>query len=100
MKLSLTVLVTVAYCAPEKKKRKTTNERFTIPTPAPPVPCSTAPHEIVWSSNGPTNTGSRGGSPFTSVDNGQNGQITFDSYESNAYCFVDIGTSCGNEERK
>ena len=53
----------------------------------PQVPCS-----IAVSDTG----GINGGSPFTSVDNGQSGQVTFESYEDNVNCYVDIGSSCAN----
>ena len=50
-----------------------------------PVPCSTAESKTKWIS---------GGSPFKSVDNGQSGKVTFDSYVNNVNCYVDIGPSC------
>ena len=53
----------------------------------PQVPCSTAVSDT---------GGINGGSPFTSVDNGQSGQVTFESYEDNVNCYVDIGSSCAN----
>merc|ERR1712176_281160 len=84
MKLSLTLLATASYCAPERKKQ----EKFTFERSMwsiPPVPCSAALSDNISVS---------GGSPFTSVDNGQSGQVTFDSYTSWANCFVDIGPSC------
>ena len=49
--------------------------------------CSTIPNNDIFIS---------GGSPFTSVDNGQNGQVTFESYKNNVNCYVDIGSSCPN----
>ena len=85
MKLSLSLLATATFCAPEGKKRqKSESERsFTRP---PPVPCSTEVSDS-WLTSG--------GSPFKFVDNGQSGQVTFESYERNANCYVDIGSSCG-----
>ena len=79
MKLSLTLLATASYCAPERKKqKKSTNDRLVRSTP---VPCT----EV------------NGGSPFTFLDNGASGQVTFDSYSFDVYCYVDIGASCDAE---
>ena len=84
MKLSLTLLATASHGAPERKKqKKLTNDRSLWSRP--PVPCSTAVSHH-WNSYG--------GSPFTSVDNGQSSQVTFESYTGNAYCYVDIGSNC------
>ena len=81
MKLSLTLLATASYGAPQREKL--TNDRSAWSTT--PVPCSKAVSNSV---------GVFGGSPFKSVDNGQSGQVTFESYTSWTNCFVDIGSSC------
>ena len=77
MKLSLSLLQTASYCAPERKKQN----KLRIDRLVSPVPCN----EI------------NRGTPFTSLDNGESGQVTFDSYVENVYCYVDIGASCGAE---
>ena len=83
MKLSLTLLATASFGAPEKKKQlKLTNDRSS--SSRSPVPCSAAVSD---------NREIAGGSPFESVDNGQSGQITFDSYTRWAHCYVDLGSS-------
>ena len=85
MKLSLSLLATASYGAPEKKKqRKFKNDR-TYASSVPLVPCSTTVSDS-WEISG--------GSPFKSIDNGQSGQVTFESYTNYAYCYVDIGSSC------
>ena len=82
MKLSLTLLATAAYCAPERKRhQKLKNDRSS----GPPVPCSATVSDY-WKFPG--------GSPFESTNNGQSGQVTFESYTHNANCYVNIGSSC------
>ena len=91
MKLSLTLLATTSFCAPERKKQaRLTNDRTSMS--GPPVPCSTAISDNYW-----TGEGFRyGGSPYKSVDNGQSGQVTFESYANLVNCYVDIGSSCSS----
>ena len=89
MKLLLNLLATASYGAPERKKqKKPTNDRSAWSTP--PVPCSTA----ISNSHYMDQSFLYGGSPFKSIDNGQSGQVTINSYAENANCYVDIGPSC------
>ena len=87
MKLSLTLLATASYCAPERKKhQKLTNDRSS----GAPVPCSAPVSDSHWLDQNVY----YGGSPFKSTDNGQFGQVTSESYTNFAYCYVEIGSSC------
>ena len=101
MKLSLAVLATVVQCAPEKsKQRKPTDERFTYTNVYTPLqPCSAPvvkPGQTIFNEDEQTVTFIKGGSPFTSVDNGTNGQVTIDDYVGAAYCYVSLGPNCDN----
>ena len=82
MKVSPILLASVVHGAPDRERRGSKAEPDVIWS-TPPVPCSEPS-----SSNG-------GGSPFTEVDNGASGQVTFESYQNYANCYVDIGTNCG-----
>lgn len=87
MKLSLTLLATASYCAPERKKHQNlTNERSS----GAPVPCSAPVSDSTWLDQNVY----YGGSPFKSTDNGQFGQVATESYTNFAYCYVEIGSSC------
>ena len=82
MKLSLTLLIISTNGAPERKKQRNPAQSRTNLSS---ISCLAAPGDQQ----------NPGGSPFTSVDNFGNGLVTFQSYENNADCYVDIGTSCG-----
>ena len=99
MKLSLAVLATVVQCAPEKsKQRKPTDERFMYTNIQTQLQSCSAPvvkpGQTITNEEEQTLFHIKGGSPFTSVDNITNGQVTIDDYVGSAYCYVNIGPNC------
>ena len=85
MKLSLSLLATTSYCAPEKKKhQKLQNDRSDGLTPL--LPCETTLSDMF---------GYPGGWYVVNGQTDQSGQVIFDTYVDMVNCYVDIGPRCG-----